>query len=106
MMKQKGFSLTEVLVSLLLMTTLTLGLLQHQRQSQQILKQFILKAQGLLILNQIEETLIAGARKTPPVPSNYLLKVQNYHNELIIQLAWSQQIGSITRKHHRVGNLI
>ncbi|STY29672.1 Tfp pilus assembly protein PilV [Legionella wadsworthii] len=106
MMKQKGFSLTEVLVSLLLVTTLTLGLLQQQRQSEQILKQLIIKTQGLLILNQIEETLIAGARKIPQVSSTYHLKVQNQNNELIIQLAWNQQIGSITRNHQRVGSLL
>lgn len=39
----KGFSLIEVLLSLLVITSLALGLLEQQRQVRQLLTQIILK---------------------------------------------------------------
>lgn len=68
MNQQKGFSLVEVLASLLLVTTAALFLLQQQSQSKQLLSQLILREQGFQSLNQMNEALIAHMKKPQLVP--------------------------------------
>ncbi|HHF7354545.1 TPA: prepilin-type N-terminal cleavage/methylation domain-containing protein [Legionella anisa] len=101
---QKGFSLTEVLVSLSLITTLTLALLQQQGQSKQLLNQLIFRAQGSQFLDQIEETMMAKVSKLPPTPSPYHLDIQLKNQQLLLHLVLFEQVGSITRHHHLMGS--
>ncbi|HHT0593872.1 TPA: prepilin-type N-terminal cleavage/methylation domain-containing protein [Legionella anisa] len=101
---QKGFSLTEVLVSLSLITTLTLALLQQQGQSKQLLNQLIFRAQGSQFLDQIEETMVAKVSKLPPTPFPYHLDIQLKNQQLLLHLVWFEQVGSITRHHHLIGS--
>ncbi len=101
---QKGFSLTEVLVSLLLVTTLALALLQQQSQSKQLLNQLVFRSQGSQFLDQIEETLVARVSKFPEIPSPYHVEIQHKNHQLLIQLAWFEQLGSITRKRSLIGS--
>ncbi|MCE0724201.1 MULTISPECIES: prepilin-type N-terminal cleavage/methylation domain-containing protein [Legionella] len=101
---QKGFSLIEVLVSLSLITTLTLALLQQQGQSNQLLNQLIFRVQGSQFLDQIEETLVAKASKLPPTPSPYHLDIQLKNQQLLLHLVWFEQVGSITRQHNLIGS--
>lgn len=54
--QQRGFSLVEMLASLLLVTTLALSLLQQQGQNRQLLHQLILREQGAQFLDQMDET--------------------------------------------------
>ena len=103
MNRQKGFSLTEVLVSLVLVTTLTLVLLQQQRQSKQLLNQLVFRTQGSQFLDQIEETLTAKVSKLPPIPSPYHLEIQQQKHQVLIHLAWFEQLGTITRKRSPIG---
>jgi Tfp pilus assembly protein PilV len=56
MKHQKGFSLIDVLVSLFMLTTLILSLLQQQWQSRQLLHQLILTEQKAQLLDGIHET--------------------------------------------------
>jgi prepilin peptidase dependent protein C len=58
---QKGFSLVEVLASLLLVTTLALCLVQQQWHSRQLLNQLLLREQKSQSLEQIAETLLTQA---------------------------------------------
>lgn len=71
MNQQKGFSLIEVLASLLLISTLALGLLQQQWQGKYLLNQLILNRQSTQFLDQIEEALIAQVENLKPICSSY-----------------------------------
>lgn len=102
---QKGFSLTEVLVSLVLVTTLTLTLLQQQSQSKQLLNQLVFRTQGSQFLDQIEETLVARVSRLPPIPSSYHLEIQQKNHQVLIHLAWLQQLGTITRERNPIGRI-
>ncbi|QMT60685.1 prepilin-type N-terminal cleavage/methylation domain-containing protein [Legionella sp. PC997] len=103
MNREKGFSLTEVLISLILVTTLTLVLLQEQRQSKQLLNQLVFRTQGSQFLDQIEETLAAKTSKFPPIPPSYHLEIQQQNHQILIHLAWLEQLGTITRKRSPIG---
>lgn len=70
MQQQKGFSLVEVLVSLLIMTTLVLSLIQQQWQAEQLLNQLILREQDA----QFDETLWIHALIFPSISSPYRIK--------------------------------
>ncbi|EHL30284.1 PilW family protein [Legionella drancourtii] len=98
MKQQKGFSLVEVLASLLLVTTLALSLLQQQWQSKQLLNQLILREHGSQVLDQIGETLFARMKKLPLVPPPYHLDVQHQSQETLLRLGWYHKSAAITRK--------
>lgn len=97
MNQQKGFSLVEVLASLLLVTTVALSLLQQQWQSRQLLKQLILREQGSQVLDQIDETLFARVKKLPLIPAPYHLDVQHQPQGTSLRLGWFHQRAVITR---------
>lgn len=63
MNQQKGFSLIEVLLSLLLVTTLAIALIQQQSQSKYLLNQLLIRTQATHHLDQIEETLMTKIKK-------------------------------------------
>ena len=105
MYQQKGFSLTEVLASLLLVTILAFTLLQQQWQSKQLINQLMLRAQGTHLLDQIEETFVAKIKKIPPISSPYHLEIQHENQEILIHLTWLKQVGSITRRRRFIGSL-
>ncbi|MGC1182026.1 type IV pilus modification PilV family protein [Legionella sp.] len=98
MNQQKGFSLVEVLASLLLVTTLALSLVQQQWQSRQLLDQLIIREHASQFLDQIDETLLAGEKKLPPVPSPYYLEIQHHGQETLLHLSWWKNSREITRK--------
>lgn len=102
---QKGFSLTEVLISLSLVTILVLALLQQQWQNKQLLNQLIFRTQGSQFLDQIEESLVAKVSKLPPTPSPYHLDIQLKNQQLFLHLVWFEQVGSITRQHNFIGSV-
>lgn len=98
----KGFSLIEVLVSLLLVSTVALSLLKQQWQSRQLLDHLILREQGTYILDQINESLLAGKSKPPALPSPYHLVINHKNRETLIHLDWYKQTGTLTRKLTRI----
>jgi prepilin-type N-terminal cleavage/methylation domain-containing protein len=63
MKQQKGFSLIEVLVSLMLVTVIALSLVQQQWQSRQVLTQLTLRAQNLCFLSQLDEAKIIHMKR-------------------------------------------
>jgi prepilin peptidase dependent protein C len=69
MNQQKGFSLTEVLTSLLLVTTLALSLMQQQWHSKYLLNQLVLRSQNIQLRDQIEETLLISKKKDRQLPT-------------------------------------
>jgi prepilin peptidase dependent protein C len=98
MKQQKGFSLVEVLASLLLVTTLALSLVQQQWQSKQLLKQLILREQGSQVLDQVDEALFARQDKLPLIPAPYHLVVQQQNQKTLLSLGWFHKSAVITRK--------
>jgi prepilin-type N-terminal cleavage/methylation domain-containing protein len=62
-MNQQGFSLVEVLASLLLVTSLALALLQQQLQNRQLLSQLIKREQDSLFRDQVEEHFFVQTKK-------------------------------------------
>lgn len=102
MNQQKGFSLTEVLVSLLLVTTLALVLLQQQWQSKYMLNQLVIRAQAARYLDQVEESLIAGIKRLPPCPASFHLVLQHKNQEMNIKLAWNGTLDFLIRKHSSI----
>ncbi|KTD21835.1 type IV pilus modification PilV family protein [Legionella londiniensis] len=59
--RQKGFSLAEVLISLLLMSTASLALLQQQWQANQLLNQITRQTNTLLQLDNASEQYLYDA---------------------------------------------
>lgn len=96
MNQQKGFSLVEVLTSLLLVTTFTLFLAQQQLQSRQLLIQLILYQQASVFLDQMSEQLLARVKSTPG-PAPYHVKVTNQPQSTLLQLQHNKQNGELTR---------
>lgn len=79
MNQQKGFSLVEVLASLLVLTTLALSLLQQQFQSKQLITQIIIRQQGSQLLDQLDERIRfhAGHNFSIATPLNWNIKLLN-----------------------------
>lgn len=99
MKQQKGFSLIEVLASLLLVTTLSLSLVQQQWQSKQVLTQLLLREQGSQVLDQIDEALLARANDLPALPEQYHLHTTLRNKETLLRLSWLHKNSGIIRKH-------
>ena len=97
MNQQKGFSLIEVLLSLFLMSTVAMAVLQQQRQSRQLISQLILSAGASHYLDQVDERLVIKSHTLPAAPPPYELSIQQSGKDFILHLGWLQNLGSITR---------
>lgn len=65
MNQQKGFSLTEVLVSLVLASTVALALLEQQLQTKELLAQLVLRVRTSQYLDQVDEHLFVKPKILP-----------------------------------------
>ncbi|ARB91494.1 prepilin-type N-terminal cleavage/methylation domain-containing protein [Legionella longbeachae] len=102
MNQQKGFSLIEVLLSLLLVTTLAIALIEQQSQSKYLLNQLLIRTQATHHLDQIEETLMTKIKKAPFPPPFFHLDLQHKSQEIFVKLAWHDQLNFIVRKHSSI----
>jgi prepilin-type N-terminal cleavage/methylation domain-containing protein len=93
----KGFSLIEVLLSLLLVSTVCLGLLQQQQQSRQFLNQFMLNAQATYILDDINEYLALNSKNLPKAPAPFQLSTSITSHNCVLRLDWYKNQKSLTR---------
>lgn len=91
MQYSKGFSLIEVLISLMLISTIIFCLTEQQLATLTTTQQLIHRAEGSQFLDQFEEMLIIGNKKPPPVPSPHQLKIQQQANLLSLELNWAQE---------------
>ncbi len=87
MEKNQGFSLTEALVSLLLITTISLNLLQQQWRNHQLLNDLNLRASALNDLNNLSERKMAGATDLTPIQP-FHLDVNQHGRAVQLQLTW------------------
>ncbi|MBL7479454.1 type IV pilus modification PilV family protein [Legionella bononiensis] len=98
-MKQlKGFSLIEVLVSLMLVTTIALALLQQQWNTRQFINQLVLHAGASHFLDIVSESVYGQVSTMPPAPAPYHLNVRKESSRIIVQVEWFNRTESITRK--------
>lgn len=86
-MNKNGFSLTEVLVSLLLMTGTSLALLHQQWQLNQSINQFQLHQQALNELDNTSEQLLAGDRLSNENKKITIKQSQQQHL-FILNITW------------------
>ncbi|MCL9682723.1 type IV pilus modification PilV family protein [Legionella maioricensis] len=105
MAHQKGFSLIEVLISLMLVTILGLALLEQQTQIRQLLTQLGLRTQASQFLDQIDESLFVGLPVLPIAPSPYFFELNENQHHIILRLSWSKHFGTLTRKRNPIGTL-
>lgn len=75
MEQQKGFSLIEVLVSFLLMTTVGFFLLEFYGRSVAFFQQTLQSTQAASLLDSFEDVLITGRNAQAPVDSDYELRL-------------------------------
>lgn len=103
-MKQiKGFSLIEVLISLMLVTTLALMLLDQQIKSRQLIKQWVLQAGASHFLDQVNETVYGQSSHIPKAQKPYYLNIDRNKKKLVVQLEWSNKSGRLTRTIRNMG---
>lgn len=105
MKQQKGFSLLEVLISLMLVTTLGLTLLAQQGQTKQLLTQLIVRTKASQFLDQIDESLLVGLEKLPIAPDPYQFILKKNKKSMMLRLNWFKDLGSIIRKHRPIGTV-
>jgi prepilin-type N-terminal cleavage/methylation domain-containing protein len=96
MNQQKGFSLVEVLASLLLVTVVALSLLQQQWQSRLL----VLREQGTQLLDQLDETLRADAKKLSLTPSPFHLELKHLNTEVLLRLHLFKKNNFMIRRYY------
>ncbi len=101
-MNQKGFSLMEVLFSLILVATVAFGLLTSQQQNRQLLQQLILQAGASQFLDEVEENLVLKRDAFPKPPPPYQFNVKQSPSSLILELNYFQTKDPIRRLFMRI----
>jgi Tfp pilus assembly protein PilV len=99
----KGFSLLEVLLSLMLIMTIALGLLDQRTKIKSVINQTQLYSRASNILDQTEELLNAHIFdiKTPEQP--FELTVRKAHDQLDLNVQWFKGEHLISRSHRFLG---
>lgn len=94
----KGFSLIEVLMSLMLVSTVALALMQQQWKNKELLNQIIMYSKASHYLDQVNEELALHTDRLPTIPFPYLLSIQNTRLGRRLKLDWHQGTQSIQRQ--------
>ncbi|ERH43671.1 hypothetical protein N750_11515 [Legionella pneumophila str. Leg01/53] len=81
MSKHKGFTLMEVLMSLMLMTTVVLMLVDQQLKTRDLINHLIWRIQGSQYLDQVDEALYISENRLPLPPSNYHFDIRRSTKE-------------------------
>lgn len=88
-----GFSLTEVLLSLVIVTSASMALLQQQWHVGRYTHQINHRNEALRQLDNASEQLVA--HRLPSVDASYQLKTKVIQRRTVLQLHWSD--GSLQR---------
>lgn len=88
MNNQHGFSLTEVLVALLLVTTTSLVLLKYQWHISQWINHSFLSTQALILLDNASECFLSGQKMTNNDRRFQLKKIQTAQ-QTQLNITWS-----------------
>ncbi|HDV5709853.1 TPA: prepilin-type N-terminal cleavage/methylation domain-containing protein [Legionella pneumophila] len=98
MSKHQGFTLMEVLVSLMLMTTVVLMLVEQQLKTRDIINHLIWRIQGSQYLDQVDEALNIS-ENLPLPPSNYHFDIRRSQKKIILNVTWFKKSQSIIRSY-------
>lgn len=101
--QQKGFSLVEVLLSLMLTTTLALGLMQVQWRTCLFLNQLIIRITALQVLDQADEQILLGMKPIPRESYPYQLQYNHTNKAIALKLSVFHALNSFTRGYFLPG---
>lgn len=101
----KGFSLLEVLLSLMLVMTLALGLLEQRIVIKSLINQIILYSKASNILDQTEELIQIGVVDSQKITQPFELKIQHDAMQLDLEISWLKGTQSINRYHRLTDSL-
>ncbi len=104
MKQQKGFSLIEVLVSLILVATVALVLFEQQIQTQSLLNQLVLRSGASNYLDRVDESLFASENRLPGLPEHYRFTLQQMIQSPIFHIHFSKSYGTIARVYPKMGD--
>ncbi|HFS7661009.1 TPA: prepilin-type N-terminal cleavage/methylation domain-containing protein [Legionella pneumophila] len=99
MSKHQGFTLMEVLVSLMLMTMVVLMLVEQQLKTRDIINHLIWRIQGSQYLDQVDEALYISENRLPLPPSNYHFDIRRSQKKIILNVTWFKKSQSIIRTY-------
>ncbi len=91
MNQHQGFSLIEVLISLMLVSMTALGLLQQQWQSTQLFTQMRLQTEALIELDNASELLLTHPGLKPSIQNPFQLRLQTMGDTIVMAMSWQQQ---------------
>jgi prepilin-type N-terminal cleavage/methylation domain-containing protein len=97
MCQQKGFSLIEVLLSLMLTTTIALLLLQLQNHTSLFVNQVVQNSQASSILDQADEELLLGTRQRFKPVDPYTLHIEQNIEHTKVSVSWLSQSYMLSR---------
>lgn len=91
MMQQRGFSLLELLISLMLVTTIALASLSQLCHTKLLIKQLLLRDNASQLLDKTEETLLVDKQMLPKALAPYPLRPEDRWHDWGLGLDWSEQ---------------
>jgi len=97
MNQKKGFSLIEVLLSLVLTTTIALFLLQLQNTTSLVVNQVTQQSQASSILDHADEELLLWAKQRFKPVDPYTLHIEQNDAHTKVHLSWLNQSHVLSR---------
>lgn len=97
MSQHKGFSLIEVLLSLMLTTTVALLLLQLQNTTSLFVSQIAHHSQASSILDHADEELLLGAKRRFKPVDPYTLHIEQNLEHTKVNVSWFNQSSMLSR---------
>ncbi len=82
MEQQKGYSLIEVLISLILVSTVALTLLEQQLQTKHILNQLIVRTENTQLLDSVDEHLYVSKLIPHSLQLNHFNIKKRYYGQI------------------------
>lgn len=94
----QGYSLIEVLISLMLVTLLALCLLDQQLKSVAYVHSLSLRARASGFLDKVNEYLYLKCEDLPKAPNPYQFDIQYEQSYWILQIQWLHSSGFLSRQ--------
>ncbi|CAM2971819.1 prepilin-type N-terminal cleavage/methylation domain-containing protein [Legionella worsleiensis] len=95
----QGFSLIEVLLSLMLVTTVALGLLEQHWNTRQYVNQLVLHTDALPLIDSISESFYVQEYTLPLLSAPYHLSSYQQAHCLNVRIEWYNGKEFIARKN-------
>lgn len=95
---QKGFSLVEVLISLMLISTLALCLLEQQWKMRAYVSSLNVHAGASDFLDKISEYLYVKSKALPEAPEPYHFQIEYQASSYALRIDWNHQSSFLSRR--------